>query len=186
MKRIFIIFLFIVVNCTGVSSMQAATECLFCKIATGQIKSFSFWQDTKHIAFLSIYPNTPGVTVVIPKQHYPSYAFDLPDTVLSELVVASKKVAKIIDESFPDVGRTAFVFEGFGIDHVHAKLFPMHQTKAYVNNWQPINSNISTYFSKYLGYISTHDYKGVPEEELKNIHDILINHPQAVRSENEK
>src|ERR1700693_4510408 len=96
-------------------------DCIFCKIANGTEKSYTFWEDDKHIAFLSIFPNTQGTTVVIPKQHYPSYAFDLPDQVLSELVIAAKKVAKHIDRSFHDVGRTAMVLEGFGIDHVHAK-----------------------------------------------------------------
>jgi len=160
-------------------SMHGKAECLFCRIAKGSVKSFRFWHDEKHLAFLSIYPNTPGVTVVIPKQHYPSYAFNLSDSSLSELVIASKKVAKIIDESFPDVGRTSLVFEGFGVDHVHAKLFPMHGTKVFAEEWSPISSDISTRFDNYQGYISTHDYRGVREEELQEVFDVIKCHPLA-------
>ncbi|MBW2971045.1 HIT domain-containing protein, partial [Candidatus Woesearchaeota archaeon] len=62
-------------------------ECIFCKIVKGEIPCHNIWEDEKHIAFLSIFPNTPGFTVVATKKHYPSYAFDLPEAVLKELTV---------------------------------------------------------------------------------------------------
>ena len=68
-------------------------NCIFCKIVKGEIPCHKIWEDEKHLAFLSIFPNTDGFSVVIPKKHFSSYAFDLPDEVLSELVIASKKVA---------------------------------------------------------------------------------------------
>lgn len=141
-------------------------ECIFCKIAAKEAPAYTVWEDEKHTAFLSIFPNTEGVTVVIPKAHYSSYAFDLPDEVLSELVLATKKVAKLLDTKLEDVGRTALVFEGFGIDHMHAKLFPMHGT-ADMTEWQPIASAVETYFKQYPGYISSHDYKGTPDIPLE-------------------
>lgn len=104
-------------------------ECIFCKILSGSVPCHKIWEDEGHLAFLSPYPNTIGFSVVITKDHYSSYAFDLPDDILKNLIVATKKVAKLIDSRLPDVGRTGMIFEGFGIDHVHAKLFPMHGTK---------------------------------------------------------
>lgn len=148
------------------------TDCIFCKIVDGTEKSYIFWEDEKHIAFLSIFPNTLGASVVIPKQHFPSYAFDLSDEVLSELMIASKKVAKILDDKFEDVGRTAMVFEGYGVNHVHAKLFPMHGTSV-AKVWTPIKSNVDKYFDKYEGYISSHDFKKADSEELENICNLL-------------
>src|SRR3989344_5755823 len=100
--------------------------CIFCKIVNGEAPCHKIWEDEKHLAFLTPYPNTEGASVVIPKKHYPSYAFDLPDNVLNDLIIATKKVARVLDSSLADVGRTAMVFEGFGVDHVHTKLFPMH------------------------------------------------------------
>jgi histidine triad (HIT) family protein len=144
--------------------MENMENCLFCKIAHGEIKSHIVWQDEKHMAFLSIYPNTEGVTVVIPKAHYGSYAFDLPDTILIELILASKNVAKLLDQKLDDVGRTALVFEGFGVNHVHAKLFPMHGTK--MGAWEKISSTLNTYFDTYPGYISSHDAQREDDETL--------------------
>ena len=140
-------------------------DCIFCKIVNKEAPSFIIWEDDNFLAFLTIFPNTEGVTVVIPKKHYPSYAFDLPDEILANLLIATKKVAKLLDLKLDDVGRTAMVFEGFGVDHVHAKLYPMHGTKD-MKKWRPIESNIPKYFEKYEGYISSHDYERAKDEDL--------------------
>ena len=141
-------------------------NCIFCQIVADTSSSYKVWEDEEHLAFLSIFPNTEGTTVVIPKAHYPSYAFDLPDDILLELILATKKVAKLLDEKLTDVGRTAMVFEGYGVDHVHAKLFPMHGT-ADMSEWKKIESKIDTYFDKYEGYISSHDYERADDATLE-------------------
>lgn len=142
-------------------------DCIFCKIVAGQAPSYTIWEDEKHIAFLSIFPNTEGFSVVIPKAHYPSYIFDLPEEVMTDLVLAAKKVAKLLDAKLEDVGRTGLIFEGFGVDHIHAKLFPMHGTK--MAEWQPLKSNVDKYFEKYEGYISSHDYKREDDGKLSEL-----------------
>lgn len=142
-------------------------DCIFCKIVKGELPCHKIWEDKKHLAFLSSHPNTLGFTVVITKKHYPSYAFDLPDDVLKGLLMASKKVAKLLDSKLDDVGRTGMIIEGFGIDHVHTKLFPMHGTK--MKEWKPIHSNIDKFFEKYEGYISSHDSKRADDEKLAEL-----------------
>ena len=147
---------------------QESKDCIFCKIVAGKFPCHKIWEDEKHLAFLSIFPNTEGFSVVIPKKHYSSYAFDLPDQVLQDLIVAAKKVGKLLDEKLGDVGRTGLIFEGFGVDHVHAKLFPMHGT-ADLKKWKPSESKVDKYFNTYPGYISSHDYKRADEESLKKL-----------------
>lgn len=143
-------------------------ECIFCKIAKGEAPCHKIWEDKKHLAFLSIFPNTEGFSVVITKEHYPSYAFDLPDETLKELILATKKVAKKIDKALEDVGRTGLIFEGFGVDHMHAKLFPMHGTND-GKGWIPRKSHVEKFFKEYEGYISSHDYKRANDEKLAEI-----------------
>lgn len=145
-------------------------ECIFCKIVNGESPSHKIWEDEKHLAFLSIFPNTEGASVVIPKKHYESYAFNLEDSVLSDLILATKKVAKLLDSKLEDVGRTAMVFEGYGVDHIHAKLFPMHGT-ADLKEWKAIESNVSKYFDKYEGYISSHDHDRADDKKLAKLAD---------------
>jgi diadenosine tetraphosphate (Ap4A) HIT family hydrolase len=132
------------------------------------VSSHQIWEDDKHLAFLSIFPNTEGFSVVIPKKHYGSYIFDLDNQVLSDLIVATKKVAKLLDAKLLDVGRTGLIAEGFGVDHAHTKLFPMHGTKD-MNKWQPIESRQNIYFEKYPGYISSHDAARADDTELAKL-----------------
>ena len=142
-------------------------DCLFCKIVAGELPSHKIWEDDNHLAFLTIFPNTEGASVVIPKEHHASYAFDLPDNVLTDLMLATKKVAKLLDSKLDNVGRTGMVFEGFGVDHVHAKLYPLHGTK--MNDWEPIETPQRKFFEKYEGYISSHDYDRADDEQLAEL-----------------
>lgn len=147
-------------------------ECRFCRMVSGNEPYHKVWEDEKHLAFLSIFPNTEGATVVISKEHYPSYAFGLPDEVLSDLILATKKVAKLLDKKFEDVGRCGMVFEGFSINHTHAKLFPMHGTGD-MGAWHPIESDVDIYFEKYEGYVSSHDYEREDDKKLAELAEKL-------------
>lgn len=66
-------------------------DCIFCKMLAGQAPMHLIWEDDAHVAFLSSRPNTPGFSVVVPRQHVGSYAFAQPDEVLSGLMIAAKK-----------------------------------------------------------------------------------------------
>ena len=140
-------------------------DCIFCRIVARRAPAHVIWEDEFHMAFLSIFPNTAGFSVVIPKQHHPSYAFALPDSVLAELVIAAKKVGLLIDRALDGVARTAMIFEGYGVDHAHAKLFPMHGT-GNTSDFKKINSSSDKYFTRYEGYVSSHDCQRANDEAL--------------------
>lgn len=143
-------------------------DCIFCKIVSGDAPSYKIYEDEAHLAFLSIFPNTKGFSVVIPKKHYDSYIFEQDDAVINDLMKACKKVAKLLDSKLADVGRTGIFFEGFGVNHLHAKLFPMHGTKG-MKQWTEINSNVDKYFEKYEGYMSSHNSKPADKKELEDL-----------------
>ena len=104
-------------------------DCIFCDIVKGRVPCHKIWENDEHLAFLSIFPNTKGFSVVITKKHFSSYAFEQEDQILTKLILATKSVALLLDESLEGVGRTGMFFEGYGIDHLHSKLFPMHGTR---------------------------------------------------------
>lgn len=139
----------------------------------GEVPSHKFWEDEKHIAFLSIFPNTEGFSVVATKEHLPSYPFENTDEVLAALTIATKKAVRILDETFKDVGRTGMFFEGFGVDHLHSKLFPMHGTGD-MKEWKNIESGkMNTFFEKYPGYLSSNDSHRADDKELAELADKL-------------
>ncbi|MEM7173933.1 MAG: HIT family protein [Bacteroidota bacterium] len=143
--------------------MNKTIDCIFCKISQGTSPCHKVWENDHYLAFLSIYPNTPGITVVIPKTHQSSYLFDQSDEDMLQLMQATKAVANILVKKLDTVGRVAVVFEGYGVNHLHAKLYPLHGTKG---PWREIKSTIHTRYERYPGYISSHDSFRESEEKL--------------------
>jgi histidine triad (HIT) family protein len=146
-------------------------KCIFCEIATGNFSTPGiFWEDAKFMAFLSIDPNTNGFSCVIPKQHYGSDVMKMPDNVLQEFIIASKKVAQILEDYYSDIGRVGVVMEGMGVDHAHIKLVPMHGTEYLKNGeWkQPLNTE-DQWFDNYPGWISSAGGPMANMDDLKKL-----------------
>jgi len=144
-------------------------SCIFCKIVKGEIPSFKIWEDKGHIAILDIFPNTKGMTLIIPKKHYDSYAFNMPKKAYSNLMLTSKKVGLLLDRKLK-VARTALVMEGMGVNHVHIKLYPLHGIDA---QFKEILSAERKYFDKYDGYISTVLGPEADKSELEKLAGLL-------------
>ncbi len=143
-------------------------DCIFCKIINGEVPAHKIWEDEKHLAILDIFPNTPGFTVVLTKEHKNSYFAAEKDTVITDLVKAAKKVALLLDRAFEDVGRTALMFEGYGVDHLHCKLFPMHGTKDAVSGGS-VEVGQGVFFEKYPGFITSQNANRANDEELAEL-----------------
>jgi histidine triad (HIT) family protein len=143
-------------------------SCIFCDIVAGQSPCHKVWEDDEHLAFLSIYPNTTGFTVVIPKKHYPSYIFAQEDEVVSKLTLASKKVALLLDKALDGVARTGMAYEGYEVDHLHSKLIPMHGT-GNDSNFRAIDGTLGPFLHRYEGYLSTHDCERANDSELEKL-----------------
>ncbi len=153
--------------------MTQVDSCIFCKIAQGEAPCHKVWEDEKHLAFLSIFPNTEGFTVVITKEHQDSYVAAVAEDVADGIFKAARIVARKIDAAFPDVGRTGFMFEGFGVSHLHAKLFPMHGTSD--ESWRQHKSHEQKFFSVYEGYMSSHDADRADDAQLTAIAERIKN-----------
>lgn len=106
------------------SQQNFKKDCIFCKIVKGEIPCYKVWEDDEFMAFLDIYPAVEGMTLVIPKTHYDSYVFQMPDEPYTKLFNATKKVAKLLDETLGS-DRCAMVMEGLDVNHVHIKLYPI-------------------------------------------------------------
>lgn len=151
-------------------------NCIFCQIVARSAPAHVVWEDDTHLAFLSIFPNTKGFTVVIPKEHHGSYAFAQSDEVLTKLMIATKKTARLLDSYFDDVARCGMFFEGYGVDHLHAKLFPMHGTMGPEGERGQENKRIDTYFEQYPGYLSSNDSHRADDTELAQLAQAIREH----------
>lgn len=140
-------------------------NCIFCKIAKGEIPCAKIWEDEKHLAFLDKFPNVHGMALVIPKKHFDSYAFDMSDSEYCDLMKAAKKVAKLLDKKLK-VQRTAMVMEGLGVNHVHIKLYPIYGLD---DKFKEIWAKEKRFFECYEGYISTQQGPEKSHEELNKL-----------------
>lgn len=69
-------------------------DCIFCKIANGEIPTEAVYQNEKVFAFNDINPQAPVHVLIIPKEHYASLN-ELDDKeLMGELFAAVKKVAE--------------------------------------------------------------------------------------------
>src|SRR3989338_2341900 len=112
--------------------------CIFCKIATGETPSEKIYEDAKFIAFLDIRPGTEGQTLVIPKKHYGSYVFDMPEKDYIEILKVARKVGKQLDKALGS-DRTCLVLEGLEINHAHVRLHPHYKNRPFTilpSPWQ--------------------------------------------------
>jgi diadenosine tetraphosphate (Ap4A) HIT family hydrolase len=143
---------------------------IFDEIVSGEMPSWKVWEDDDYLAFLTPFANTPGQTVVIPKQNLGDYVFNLDDAAYTGLLNATKRVGKILEKAF-DTPRVAMVFEGTGVAHVHAKLYPLHGKLA---GETEVWSKHQEFYPEYVGYISTVEGPRMSDEELTNIQQKIV------------
>ncbi len=138
-----------------------AERTLFDKIIENEIPSFKVWEDDNYLAFLTPFASVRGQTVVIPKKNPGDYVFALEGDAIAGLMAATHKVVRLLEKAF-DVERVALVFEGQGVPHVHAKLYPMHGFSKDRSNFP----KQEMFFPQYPGYICTIEGPKMADEEL--------------------
>ena len=104
-------------------------ECLFCKIAKGDLPSYKVYEDNEYLAFLDIMPRNKGHTLVIPKEHY-RWVWDMPR--IGEYFEVVKKIVFAQKKAF---GTDCIVSVIIGIDvpHAHVWLVPRFDNDGHGN-----------------------------------------------------
>jgi histidine triad (HIT) family protein len=77
--------------------MAADPDCLFCKIAAGEIPSTRVDEDERTVAFMDINPATPGHLLVIPREHSTDL-LEVPDADLDAVMLMAQKLAGRVKE----------------------------------------------------------------------------------------
>ncbi|MFA5888665.1 MAG: HIT domain-containing protein [Candidatus Paceibacterota bacterium] len=100
-------------------------NCIFCKIVKGEIPSHKVYEDENFLAFLSIEPESPGHTLVIPKEHY-RWVWGVPN--VGEYFEVAKKIALAQQKAF-DTDWILSKIVGEEIPHAHIWVFPNDKVK---------------------------------------------------------
>ncbi len=97
---------------------------LFSRIVSGEIPCHKIAENDQFLAFLDIMPLAEGHTLVIPKQEI-DYIFDLPDELLSGLILFAKSLAPALQQAVP-CKRIGVSIIGLEVPHAHVHLIPMN------------------------------------------------------------
>ena len=146
------------------------SDTLFDRILRKDIPAWIIWEDEAYLAFLTPFPNTPGACVVIPKVNPGDYLYDIDDQQISGLVLASKKVAKLLERAL-SVKRVALVVEGTGVPYVHAKLYPLHGD---LGERTDVSSSHQEFYPEYVGYLSTAEGPKMADQQLSEIQQKIL------------
>jgi histidine triad (HIT) family protein len=103
-------------------------DCIFCKIAKGDVPSHKVYEDGKFICIVDAFPNLLGQLVILSKEHAPSKFTQIPEGLLSEGMLVARKTALAMEKGL-DLERAVEVIEGLAVDHMHIKLFPVYKGK---------------------------------------------------------
>jgi len=113
-------------------------DCIFCKIARGEIPCAKLYEDDHVVSFLDIQPINPGHALVIPKRHY-STLFEIPDEELAACIGAAKKVAAAVHKAVGAAGlnllQNNFRAAGQLVEHAHFHIIPRQARDGFLTTW---------------------------------------------------
>lgn len=97
------------------------SDCIFCKIAAGEIPSTKVYEDEQVLAFRDLNPVAPTHVLVIPKEHHANICDGVGAETLAAMVHAIDEVAtsENIKESGFRVITNAGADAGQTVDHFH-------------------------------------------------------------------
>ena len=115
-------------------------NCIFCKIASGEIPSATLYEDYEFRVILDLNPAAKGHALVLPKEHYANL-FEIPEDVLGRAAGVAKKVAAKLREGLHASGLNLLQNNGTSagqtVFHFHMHLIPRYDNDALGIAWKP-------------------------------------------------
>ena len=102
-------------------------DCIFCKIASGQIPSAKIYEDEVVVAFLDIGPISDGHTLVMPRQHFEK-VHSCPPELLGQIWTRLGKIAGAVASAAGADGYNVLCNNGRAagqvVDHLNFHIVP--------------------------------------------------------------
>lgn len=104
-------------------------DCIFCKIANGEIPSSTLYEDDDFRVFLDLAPASKGHALIVPKEHFDNL-YELSDETASKALVLAKKMitkmTKALECDGFNVVQNNNECAGQTVFHFHMHLIPRH------------------------------------------------------------
>lgn len=105
-------------------------NCIFCKIAAGEIPSATLYEDEDFRVILDLNPASKGHALILPKEHYRNL-YDLDDELASKVLVVAKKMVNrlrdVLGCSGYNIVQNNEGVAGQSVFHFHMHLIPRYE-----------------------------------------------------------
>lgn len=122
-------------------------DCIFCKLANGDIPTSTLYEDEKFRIILDANPATRGHALILPKQHYANI-FEIDEETLKDLIVLGKKLATVMRDRLHcdgvNVVQNNGKVAGQTVFHFHLHVIPRYENDGQNLNWVPGTSDPET------------------------------------------
>ena len=116
------------------------SDCIFCKIANGEIPSATLYEDEDFRVILDLGPASKGHALILPKAHAANI-YEISDDIAAKAMILAKKMAtkmtealkcdgfNIVQNNGEPAGQTVF--------HFHMHLIPRYEGDQVGITWKP-------------------------------------------------
>lgn len=118
--------------------MSNTSDCIFCKIASGEIPAKRVWESDEAIAFLDVSPLAEGHTLLIPRQHFTDMR-DVPVEQLARLVAQGPALTAALMKATGATGvnmlQNTGASAGQAVFHIHFHFIPRSEDDGLGFRW---------------------------------------------------
>lgn len=115
-------------------------QCIFCKIAGGEIHAATLYEDEDFRVILDLGPASKGHALILPKGHYANI-YELPDEMASKAMVLAKKMAAVMTKALGcdgfNIVQNNGEVAGQTVFHFHMHLIPRYVGDQVGLTWKP-------------------------------------------------
>ena len=115
-------------------------DCIFCKIANGEIPSATLYEDDMFRVILDVNPASRGHALILPKEHAKDL-YELPDETASKALILAKEMAAKITDALDCEGLNLVQnngeIAGQTVFHFHMHLIPRYKGDTVKVGWKP-------------------------------------------------
>lgn len=113
-------------------------DCIFCKIAKGEIHSATVYEDSHFTVILDVNPATKGHCLIIPKEHFDNI-YDLDGETAGKLFALATCIARAMRDGLKCDGLNLVQnngeIAGQTVNHFHLHLIPRYEGDGLNLNW---------------------------------------------------
>ena len=120
--------------------MMRKEDCIFCRIASGEIPSYTLHEDEHFRVILDLGPAARGHGLILPKEHAETL-YDLSEETFGEAFVLARRMAVRIKEKLDCDGLNLVQNNGAAagqtVPHFHIHVIPRYKDDGQKINWIP-------------------------------------------------